>query len=118
MLLSRFFSLSEVACKCCGGVPTKALLNKMDQIRKEFGAPINVTSGFRCEKHNTKIGGSKNSNHVKGLAIDVLRTPTLEDFILKHLEHFDIYIEDSSVTPTWIHISIAPPKSGKRIFKP
>lgn len=118
MMVSKFFSLSEVACKCCGGVPTRAMLDKMDAIREEFGAPINITSGFRCEKRNIKIGGSKNSNHVKGVAIDVMRTPTLELFILKHLEHFNIYIEDLSKTPQWIHISISPPKSGKRVFKP
>jgi hypothetical protein len=119
MKVSKYLSLSEVACKCgCGQIPQKVMLDKFDQIREAYGKPIHITSGFRCEKHNKKIGGSKNSNHVKGLAIDVLRLKELTDFILKNLETLDMYIEDPAVTVSWIHISPVPPKSGKRIFKP
>ncbi|MEO5331333.1 MAG: D-Ala-D-Ala carboxypeptidase family metallohydrolase [Magnetococcus sp. YQC-5] len=32
--------------------------------------PISVSSGFRCEELNARIGGSKNSAHVQGLAVD------------------------------------------------
>lgn len=119
MLVSKYVALSEVACKCgCGLVPQKSMLDKFDEIREAYGSPIHITSGSRCEKQNTKIGGAKSSNHVKGLAIDVVRTPGLEDFILKHLEIFDIYIEDLSKTKNWIHIQVVKPKSGKRMFMP
>lgn len=119
MLLSKYVALSEVACKCgCGGVPKKEMLDKFDEIREAYGKPIHITSGFRCEKQNKKIGGSPKSNHCKGTAIDVVRTPGLEDFILKNLEHLDFYIEDLAYTRNWIHIQINPPKSGKRMFKP
>jgi hypothetical protein len=119
MLISKFVALGEVSCKCgCGSIPTKEMLNKFDEIRFQYGEPIHITSGARCEKHNAKIGGAKNSNHCKGLAIDVVKTPNLEDFILKNLETFDIYIEDPKKTSLWIHIQIVPPKSKKRIFQP
>lgn len=119
MKLSKYVSLSEVACKCgCGLIPQKALLDKFDQIREAYGKAIHITSGSRCEKQNKKIGGSLKSNHVKGLAIDVVRTSDLEKFILANLEVLDIYIEDLDSTPTWIHIQIVPPKSGNRQFKP
>ena len=119
MKLSKYVSLSEVACKCnCGLVPQKAMLDKFDEIREAYGAAIHITSGSRCEKHNKKIGGSKNSNHVKGLAIDVVRTPGLEEFLMKNLETLNIWIEDLASCPTWLHIQIVPPKSGKRIFRP
>lgn len=119
MLVSKYAALSEVACKCgCSMIPTKEMLDKFDEIREKFGKPIHISSGFRCEKQNKKIGGSAKSNHCSGLAIDVVRTDSLEDFIVKNLETLNIYIEDLKSTPTWIHIQIVPPKSGKRIFKP
>jgi hypothetical protein len=54
---------------------------------------------------------------VAGKAIDVVRTADLEKFILANLESLDIYIEDLSVTLTWIHVQIVPPKSGNRQFR-
>jgi hypothetical protein len=119
MMTSKYCSFFEVTCKCnCGGVPTAEMLAKFDEIREKFGKPINISSGYRCEKQNKKIGGSPKSNHVTGKAIDVVRTSELEKFILANLETLDIYIEDLASTPTWIHIQITPPKSGKRTFKP
>lgn len=119
MKVSKYTSQSEVACKCgCNGIPTKEMLAKFDEIREAYGKPIHITSGYRCEAQNKKIGGAKNSNHVKGNAIDIVRTVGLEEFIMKNLEILDIYIEDKVYSPTWIHIQINPPKSGKRMFKP
>ena len=119
MRTSKYTALTEINCKCgCGLIPQKAMLEKFDQIREAYGKPIAITSGARCEKHNKKIGGSKNSNHVKGLAIDIRNTPALEEFVMKNLETLDLYIEDPKVTAQWIHVQIVPPKSGKRIFKP
>lgn len=119
MRTSKYTALTEVDCKCgCGLIPQKAMLDKFDQIREAYGKSIVITSASRCEKHNKKIGGSKNSNHVKGLAMDLLRTDALEDFILKNLESLDIYIEDLAHTKNWIHVQVVPPVSKKRIFKP
>lgn len=36
------------------------------------GLPLKISSGYRCEYHNKEIGGSKNSQHVKGNAVDIL----------------------------------------------
>jgi uncharacterized protein YcbK (DUF882 family) len=30
-----------------------------------------ITSGVRCAKHNTRVGGAKNSYHVTGMAADL-----------------------------------------------
>lgn len=43
----------------------------LDQIREKFGAPIIVTSGFRCQKLNKKVGGVPNSFHLTGQAADI-----------------------------------------------
>jgi hypothetical protein len=35
--------------------------NILDPLREAYGKPIVVTSGFRCEKLNKIVGGSKTS---------------------------------------------------------
>ena len=69
---TKNFKVSEFACHHCGE-------NKIDQrvielaqsIRDEVGVPVNVNSGYRCEKHNAAVKGVKGSNHTKGLAADL-----------------------------------------------
>jgi len=70
--LSKHFNRSEVACRCGCGANTMdyETIQKLEQIREHFDTPIIVNSGFRCEKHNTNIGGSKNSLHLSGRAVD------------------------------------------------
>jgi hypothetical protein len=48
----------------------QALSELMERIRKLLGAPISVSSGYRCPKVNTAIGGAKNSAHLTGMACD------------------------------------------------
>ena len=69
--LSKNFSRHEFACKCgCGfdTVDAETLL-VLQRIRDEFGM-IKINSACRCEAHNAKIGGSKNSQHLLGRAVD------------------------------------------------
>ncbi|MCP3700358.1 MAG: peptidase M15, partial [Aliivibrio sp.] len=47
------------------------LLDMIDKAREIYGKPIRVTSGYRTEDHNRKVGGVDSSSHLKGLAIDV-----------------------------------------------
>ena len=42
----------------------------LDPLRRRLG-PIRVTSGYRSLAVNTKIGGSRTSAHMKGLAADI-----------------------------------------------
>ncbi|KMQ73774.1 D-Ala-D-Ala carboxypeptidase family metallohydrolase [Marinobacter subterrani] len=43
----------------------------MQDVRKHFNAPITITSGCRCESHNANVGGSPNSQHLRGRAADI-----------------------------------------------
>ena len=42
-----------------------------EPLREWVGGPIKITSMFRGEPVNTAIGGSKNSQHMKGQALDL-----------------------------------------------
>lgn len=46
------------------------LMLVMDQVRDHLGAPILVSSGYRCKELNKAVKGSKTSAHMRGLAID------------------------------------------------
>ena len=44
----------------------------LDPIREAWGEPIVVSSGYRCKKLNTLVGGAKNSHHMLGCAADLI----------------------------------------------
>ena len=44
----------------------------LDPIRRRYGAPIIVTSGYRCPALNTAVGGVANSHHILGCAADIV----------------------------------------------
>ena len=49
----------------------------LDPIRRRYGAPIIVTSGFRCPALNTAVGGVANSHHIIGCAADIVAPPLI-----------------------------------------
>lgn len=80
MKLSEHFDLSEFACKCgCGGerapeiaANLKRVAAMLEKIRAALGnKPITVTSGYRCTKHNARVGGKPQSLHLTGRAADI-----------------------------------------------
>ena len=44
----------------------------LDPIRKAWGAPIMVTSGYRCPRLNELVGGVTHSHHILGCAADLI----------------------------------------------
>ncbi|HOL39381.1 MAG TPA: D-Ala-D-Ala carboxypeptidase family metallohydrolase [Dictyoglomaceae bacterium] len=70
--ISKNFYLSDFQCRCCQRVMLHPdLLEKMDRLSEEVKEKIQITSGYRCEKHNKEVGGVPNSKHTKGLACDL-----------------------------------------------
>ena len=49
----------------------EALVNNvLDPLRAMIGRPIIITSGYRCQRVNELVGGSKTSQHLTGKAAD------------------------------------------------
>jgi uncharacterized protein YcbK (DUF882 family) len=43
----------------------------LEAVRAALGAPVIVVSGYRSAAWNKKVGGAKDSYHVRGMAADI-----------------------------------------------
>ena len=43
----------------------------LDPLRKQWGLPIRITSGYRCPELNDEVGGVEESYHMEGCAADI-----------------------------------------------
>ena len=77
-MASKYFSLNEVTCHCCGenGVQP-ILLEFLDELREAVGGPVEISCAYRCPSHNAEVGGVPNSQHVLGTAADIIVGPTM-----------------------------------------
>jgi len=78
-----------------------------EPLREWYGKPIKINSFYRCPELNTKVGGSKTSEHVLGQAIDidtdsVEENKKLFDWCKKNLQFNQLIWEYNGA---WIHIS-------------
>lgn len=66
MKLSENFLESDFRCRCgCGLlILHPGFIESLQVVRTQFGRPMNVTSGCRCEPHNARVGGNPRSLHV------------------------------------------------------
>ena len=50
----------------------RALVDEvLDPLREVYGKPVRVNSAYRCPRLNTLVGGSLNSQHMRGEAADI-----------------------------------------------
>lgn len=129
---SQLIKLAELNKK---NLPTTAiqagnlteLCTRLNKLRKAWGKPMIITSGLRSEGQQANLiksgqSTATKSKHLLGLAADISDPDgALDDWLEKNvklLEEIGLWIEHKSATPTWAHIQICPPKSGRRFFKP
>ena len=46
--------------------------NLLQPVRNDLGSWMYVNSGYRCKELNTAVGGSENSDHMQGMAADIV----------------------------------------------
>lgn len=107
--------LSAAICANAGKVVQKA-----NDVLAAFGEYRRCNSGWRPSQVNAATpGAAPKSNHILGLAIDLEdRNRRLTAFCVDHAEELDFWMETPNATPSWCHIQIIPPKSGKRVYLP
>lgn len=97
--------------------------NVFQPLRDGIGKPIRISSGYRSEKLNKAVGGSKTSQHNKGQALDLVATSgftnkDIFNYIKNNLE-FDQMIWEfgTDKNPDWVHVSYVKGKNRKQILK-
>lgn len=74
--LSEHFNMMEFQCRCCGrAMICPRLVALLEELRARRGRPLILTSGYRCERHNSEVGGSRSSLHMRGRAADISVPP-------------------------------------------
>ena len=96
------------------------LINFLNPIREAWGSAIKVTSGYRCEKLNCFVGGSKTSSHTIGYGVDLIplngKMSEFKKFIVDYMKNkmFDQCIIEKSGKTEWIHIGLYNLKGQQR----
>lgn len=68
----RHFAPRELACRHCGRLHVESdLLDGLQALRAALGAPVALTSAYRCPTHNALVGGAPMSRHKLGQAADI-----------------------------------------------
>jgi hypothetical protein len=141
MKISEHLSLAEVTRsetakrRGISNMPTEAHITNFkllaekvfEPIRKHFGKPIHISSGYRSEALNKAIGGSLTSQHCSGEAIDIdmdgsangITNKMVFDYIKDNLQ-FDQLIWEfgTDSAPDWVHVSYeSTGKQRKQILK-
>jgi hypothetical protein len=85
-----------------------------EPLREWYGKPIKINSFYRSAELNKAVKGSKTSDHVKGMAIDLDAGSNAENLKLfnwlKENAEFKqlIYEYGDKSGPEWVHISYDP----------
>ena len=96
------------------------LINFLNPLREAWGSAIRVSSGYRCEKLNRFVGGSKTSSHLIGYGVDLIpvngKMDEFKKFIIDYMKNkmFDQCIIEKSGKTEWVHIGLYNLKDQQR----
>ena len=97
--------------------------NVLQKVRDHYGKGVKVNSGFRHPDVNAKVGGSKTSDHCKGMAADIeipgVANADLAEWIVDNCEFRQVILE--FYTPGipdsgWVHVSYNPDDNKKQVL--
>lgn len=91
--------------KGSGVLMDETFLSMLDDARVKAGIPFIINSGFRTQKHNKKVGGVKDSAHLKGVAADIKCVDSRSRFIIINAL-IDAGFTRIGIARTFIHCDI------------
>lgn len=89
-------------------------VNVLEPLRQHMKRPISISSGYRCPKLNTLVGGVAMSQHQYGQAADIrILNKDDGDKIFAYLKSNKfvskaLYERSKSTGARWIHVAVAP----------
>lgn len=128
MKLSEHFTLEEMTRSATANAnkidntPTQPIIDwlqylcihVLEPLRTHIKRPISISSGYRCPRLNTLVGGVSKSQHMYGQAADIrILSKEDGDKIFAYLKSNKfvskaLYERSKSTGARWIHVSVAP----------
>ena len=129
MNLTTNFTLSELTKsetalrKGLNNEPTQDVISALQSlafhvlqpVRDHYGKAIKINSGYRSPEVNASVGGSKTSDHCKGMAADIeidgIANAELAKYIKDALQFTQIILEfytPGIADSGWVHVSYDP----------
>ena len=103
----------------------KRVCGWLEVLRKRYGGPIIINSGYRSPQLNKKIGGVPTSNHLTGCAADI-RVTGMEQLIRyaailldyadeSHQDFDELLIEKNRYGAIWLHFAVRPNGNRRKV---
>jgi uncharacterized protein YcbK (DUF882 family) len=90
-------------------------LQMLDQAREIAKVPFKINSGFRTKSHNEYVGGTEESSHLYGYAVDIHCTTSQSRYkILDALRK--VGFSRFGISDTFIHVDNDPDKPNNVIW--
>ena len=93
-----------------GQLMDSTILEMLDRARELFNKPMHINSGYRTVRHNASVGGTGKSSHLKGLAVDIACSNSVDRFRLYDVLR-TVGFNRIGVGKTFIHVDIDKEKS-------
>jgi hypothetical protein len=88
----------------------RPLCEALEIVRARIGKPIRIISGYRDPAYNAAIGGARKSQHMAGMAVDVvvdgMRASAVHRLVLGFHEGGEIIIGGLGLYENFVHIDI------------
>lgn len=86
--LSAHFKAREFACADGSDAifVAEELVSVLEKIRTHFNKAVVITSAYRTPSHNKTIGGTARSQHIYGLAADIVVRDTAPEAVADYAE--------------------------------
>jgi zinc D-Ala-D-Ala carboxypeptidase len=121
--IGKYFNTREFDCHCtlaeCKEQRISAtLVAKLDAVRTEYGRPITVTSGFRCQAQQAALRAqgfetaTGKSTHELGHAADI-QAPLMTALAAILPQHFKAV----GLARTWAHVDLRTDKERRWYYK-
>ena len=93
---------------------SEVLVTWLEILRRAWGEPVIVNSGWRCAPRNLKVGGSGTSRHLIGCAADVRSASEFRRFTLLAERLCRHPGWEFIAYPTFIHVAAPRGESARR----